>query len=263
MIYKLRGHDKSIVSLSWCPSPFSVFTDTDKCTVEKNGKTETLKFARNIIMGIMDDIFSDEAENEQHTVDTANDNKNAAKTDTVLPEPNKKKPNPWINLIHADDDEISPNYADHNVHDRELPIHDPDDFLNACAALKQQIIASKEDAPEQHTFDESTALDNEASNRNTSSGSVEEAIEVNVIVVSNKNDGEVVDVKPEECLKEEISCDNKLTEIDNAVSSECQKEVLHIKAKETIEQTPKTGCENVGVTECSKQFLLASSARGG
>lgn len=299
ILYRLRGHDKSVIALSWCPSPFSVFKD-DKHTVEKNEKTETSKFVANILTNIVDSIFSWDTENVQKSVTAASDKENLTKDDTVSESsstPAKKKLNPWINLKHADDDEIPSTHSEHNpqngslaedtaavsesttsakkkvnpwinlkhvdddeivsnhteqkAQNREVIEDDSNDFLKACAALKQQIIASKEEADEVVTLDRDTSS---SSNRSKS-----------IVKVSEENCKEVVDSKCEGFIEtiEESSCDNEVAEMNNGVPEKCCKVVTDNQSKKCEEVTQMTSEDNGCGNEYSKQFLLASSARGG
>lgn len=165
-MYRLRGHDKSIVALSWCPTPYSVFKEKENHrAIKKSENTATRNFIRNILEEITESIVND-AENSQKPVSIVTtsqnliiENQNGAEASQSLPKSTKTKPNPWINLKHVDDDEIPANYAEHTSQNREVIKDHPDDFLKACATLRQQIIESKEESTEHSTSGEQIASD--------------------------------------------------------------------------------------------------------
>nr|XP_022912790.1 gem-associated protein 5 [Onthophagus taurus] len=68
VIYKLRGHDKSIVSLSWCPTPFNIFP-------KKVIKTASVKIERKVEEEAHQDLSTD-------NVETTNDNQALLETET-------------------------------------------------------------------------------------------------------------------------------------------------------------------------------------
>ncbi|CAH0561332.1 unnamed protein product [Brassicogethes aeneus] len=121
VLYKLRGHDKSVLSLAWCPAPVNIFPSSPRNTVGEK-KPPSLSITQDI-----DQIC------EQISV----------KLEITTPEnevTKKKKENPWINLKHADDDEVPADFADRG---REKPIKyedEEDDFLKECLMVKKQIL---------------------------------------------------------------------------------------------------------------------------
>ena len=92
-MYKLRGHYQSVVSLSWCPAPVNVFPQSTNNAVKNKS-----------------------AEGVPETTSVENKEK-------------EKKVNPWVNLVHADDD------APVVEGQEEVP-----DFLKECDNLRNKIL---------------------------------------------------------------------------------------------------------------------------
>ncbi|RZC35001.1 gem-associated protein 5, partial [Asbolus verrucosus] len=103
ILYKLRGHYQAVVSLSWCPAPVNVFPRYTQNTV-KNKSEETAE------------------------------NKNVEPKLAEQSAEKHEKRNPWINLVHADDDEVA-------LEKQESVLTESvSDFLKECDDLKSKIL---------------------------------------------------------------------------------------------------------------------------
>jgi hypothetical protein len=127
----LRGHYQAVVSLSWCPAPVNIFPRHIQNKVknkseggENDNKSEDLGHAENKIKNTSE---GGESENKNEDPKLENE-QNVSQS---------KKSNPWINLVHVDDAEIS--------QDEQKPLVESDDFLDECNALKSKILG--EDVP--------------------------------------------------------------------------------------------------------------------
>lgn len=110
ILYKLRGHHKQITSLQWCPAAVNIF------------KLNT---------SVTDENQKEAIEEQESSTPTVPEQEN----DIAIKPTVKEKTNPWVNLKHADDDEI--------VEEVQQPPEKPEvnDFLSECQALKDIILS--------------------------------------------------------------------------------------------------------------------------
>lgn len=153
ILYKMRGHDRAVVSLSWCPAPVNIFP------VKPNNKVVEKSLEDNYeSVNAEDQQASDANKNSERKVQNDPDNQegsaikegldniekeivepinqpleisNEDKADRRKQKKPKKSPNPWVGLVHADDKESKELVENTNP---------PNDFLKECADLKQQIV---------------------------------------------------------------------------------------------------------------------------
>lgn len=130
-MYKLRGHEKSIVSLSWCPAPVNVFPRYHQNTVRNK-------------------LPEDEAAGEDTKV-VKSESQSRIVEEKISEKQIKTKVNPWINLTHADDDEANTSLST----EQEAP--ETSDFLEECHSLKSKILGLDEKDEESDNSLETTA----------------------------------------------------------------------------------------------------------
>lgn len=172
VLFKLRVHDKMVTALAWCPTPYNIFEkdfiisnenckypsdkETDKMSICSSVESENKTTAENTSDLINTNIGPDTDEKS-----TFKDSKNSVNTTTEVTNSenatssivnneiqikhsyaNKNKPNPWVNLKHADDDEIEELGLKLND-DLSITLVTPVDFLAECKQVKQQIIGEQ------------------------------------------------------------------------------------------------------------------------
>ncbi|XP_017772200.1 PREDICTED: gem-associated protein 5 [Nicrophorus vespilloides] len=221
--YKLRGHDRAILSLSWCPAPLNFFPKT---------KPRSIKVAADKVEEKVDNVKVDkDPVAEPKPCTSTDDLKSAEKTERTFYKP--KKNNPWVNLKHADDDEIEP---------EEVPevTKESGDFLADCLALQQKIISTKDTEIEESE---------EAEEEKKETNKERKIIKAKKTLPQKEFDN---DIKTDE---------DKLQKRENFKSDDQKLKDKHI---ETDEDKLSHMIENVDINEeYTKEFLLASSARGG
>ena len=153
----MRSHDKAITSLSWCPLPFNIFWKINDHTSDasKKKKLEKRSFkiknkcseicnepSRNSLAEtngiscaeetIPDGKLLENSDNykKNETEEFSNERGNE---EVQLPEGIKK--NPWVNLKHADDDEVD------DESPKTFPKIPVKDFLSECEDLKRRILS--------------------------------------------------------------------------------------------------------------------------
>lgn len=195
-MYRLRGHERNVLAFSWCPLPYNFL---DKKAMAKKENRENKEMVNGILKDILENVCIERKVEPQPKLEK------------------KKKPNPWINLKHADDDDFPAEQEQ-----REPVAYEDNDFLSDCASLMKDIKKLKGD---EESGDDSGLEDN--------------------VEIANER---VAD-------KENFPAQN-----DNRIQDNCLEEARSPSGSSKAEGTQEI---NVSEDDFPKEYLLASSARGG
>lgn len=121
-MHKMRGHDKSIMSLAWCPVPVNIFKQ-QLAIADKTDLNEDVAETDSSSGDVAEELANNHSNGELPPISQTNESLSS-----------KPKPNPWVNLKHADDDEFIEEPS------AERPkAEETGDFLQECRKLKDMI----------------------------------------------------------------------------------------------------------------------------
>ncbi|XP_018568237.1 gem-associated protein 5 isoform X2 [Anoplophora glabripennis] len=160
VLYKLRGHDKSVLCLSWCPAPVNIFPKDPRNYVGlKNPSGSVIERSRekkdagsegetDKILEIKSKVVIEESpekkdmaspEGKADQILEASPKESVEQVSENVKSDKVNKRNIWSNLKHADDDELGVSSQENN-HPLLRDVSNVDDFLKECQNLRNVII---------------------------------------------------------------------------------------------------------------------------
>ncbi|KAJ8984371.1 hypothetical protein NQ317_003519 [Molorchus minor] len=211
VLYKLRGHDKSVLSLTWCPAPINIFPKdphnfvgpkkswraVDDCLKEVSKKSVAINDDNSLNKESVDE--NEEAKSS--TMEAEPKEVSPLNKDEVELNTNETKPKEEENIssnkkgveAKLDDDELSTEFKEIEKTHPLLKTYDSgdDDFLKECERLKDKILEIYEGVEEISPNDRPVLKARKLLKDDTDS-SRNESVEIREILNNEKKD-EVVD----------------------------------------------------------------------